>query len=264
MFRFIQILGIFFAFTFLFSAYTKWISPGYFEITLMDQNLADTRIFAAYLARFIIGLELALGLSLLLPFYRRILLSIAMLMIVIFTLHLLYMVSLGDTENCGCLGELIALSPLESVAKNLILLLMAAILYKKSRFQKRAPKTVMILSFFFLVIPWVQLPIQDYDSFVFNDYSHFEKVGRVDLTAGDKLVGIFNLDCEHCQEAASKLANWEREKKKKYHSMHFISNRGPKQLLNLRGRPKVLFPMHLLTTKHFLNLLGVHRPESTI
>ena len=74
-----------------------------------------------------------------------------MLMIVIFTLHLLYMVSLGDTENGGCFGELIALSPLESVAKNLILLLMAAILYKKSRFQKRAPKTVMILSFFFLV-----------------------------------------------------------------------------------------------------------------
>ena len=114
------------------------------------------------------------------------------------------------------------------------------------------------------MIPWVQLPIQDYDSFVFNDYSHFEKVGRVDLTAGDKLVGIFNLDCEYCQEAASKLANWEREKKKKYHSMPFISYRGPKQLLNLRGRPKVLFPMLLLTTKHFLNLLGVHRPESTI
>ena len=79
------------------------------------------------------------------------------------------MVSLGDTENCGCFGELIALSPLESVAKNLILLLMAAILYKKSRFQKRAPKTVMILSFFFLVIPWVQLPIQVFDLFVFND-----------------------------------------------------------------------------------------------
>ena len=44
MFRFIQILGTFFAFTFLFSAYTKWISPGHFEITLMDQNLADTPI----------------------------------------------------------------------------------------------------------------------------------------------------------------------------------------------------------------------------
>ena len=60
-----------------------------------------------------------------------------MLMIVIFTLHLLYMVSLGDTENGGCFGELIALSPLESVAKNLILLLMAAILYKKSRFHDK-------------------------------------------------------------------------------------------------------------------------------
>lgn len=261
MFRFIQILGIFFAFTFLFSAYTKWISPGYFEITLMDQNLADTRIFAAYLTRFIIGLELALGFSLLLPFYRRILLSIAMLMIVIFTLHLLYMVGLGDTENCGCFGELIALSPLESIAKNLILLLMAVILYKKSRFQKRAPKTVMILSFFFLVIPWVQLPIQDYDSFVFNDYSHFEKVGRVDLTAGDKLVGIFNLDCEHCQEAASKLATWEREKKKKIPLYALYFKEGSKTVAEFEAQTQSTFPYAFIDDKTFFELIGSSPPR---
>ena len=90
----------------------------------------------------------------------------------------------------------------------------------------------MILSFFFLVIPWVQLPIQGYDSFVFKVHSLFQKLVRVDLTAVDKLVGIFNLDCEHCQDAAPKLANGNG-KRKKHHSMHFISKRGSKQLLNL-------------------------------
>lgn len=40
------LLGI----TFLFSAYTKFVGPGFFEITLMDQGLAPDRFFAAQLA----------------------------------------------------------------------------------------------------------------------------------------------------------------------------------------------------------------------
>ena len=119
MFRFTQILGFLFSFSFLFSAYTKWIAPGYFEITLLDQGLASTRAFAGVLSRFIIGLELALGFSLLLPFYRKALLVFAIFLLSGFTLHLLYLWGLGQDENCGCFGELIAMSPLESIFKNL-------------------------------------------------------------------------------------------------------------------------------------------------
>ena len=61
------LLGI----TFLFSAYTKFVGPGFFEITLMDQGLAPDRFFAAQLARFFIGLEFALGILMLLPFYTK-------------------------------------------------------------------------------------------------------------------------------------------------------------------------------------------------
>ena len=52
-----------FALSFLFSAYTKFIAPGYFEITLMDQGLASTRYFAGHISRFFIGLEFALGVA---------------------------------------------------------------------------------------------------------------------------------------------------------------------------------------------------------
>lgn len=44
----------------------------------MTQNPDDVRVSSAYLTHFIIGLELALGFSLLLPFYKKTLLSIAM------------------------------------------------------------------------------------------------------------------------------------------------------------------------------------------
>ena len=55
-------LQIILAITFIFSAYTKAVGPGFFEITLMDQGLAPNRAFAGHMARFFIGLEFALGL----------------------------------------------------------------------------------------------------------------------------------------------------------------------------------------------------------
>ena len=48
------ILRLFFGLSFLFSAYTKFIAPGYFEITLLDQGITPTRELAAHLARFLL------------------------------------------------------------------------------------------------------------------------------------------------------------------------------------------------------------------
>ena len=55
---FVGIVRVLLGVTFLFSAYTKAVAPGFFEITLIDQGLAVTRNFAAHMTRFIIGMEL--------------------------------------------------------------------------------------------------------------------------------------------------------------------------------------------------------------
>ena len=67
----ILILIILLALTFLFSAYTKAVAPGYFEITLMDQGLAQDRNFAANMTRFFIGLEFAMGVFMIFPFFIK-------------------------------------------------------------------------------------------------------------------------------------------------------------------------------------------------
>ena len=46
-----RILQILLGVTFLFSAYTKAVGPGFFEITLMDQGLAANRALAGHMAR---------------------------------------------------------------------------------------------------------------------------------------------------------------------------------------------------------------------
>jgi len=54
-----SILRVFFAIRFLFSAYTKFVAPGFFEITLMDQNIANNMVWAAQLTRFLLAWNLA-------------------------------------------------------------------------------------------------------------------------------------------------------------------------------------------------------------
>lgn len=126
-----HILRLLFALSFLFSAYTKFVAPGYFEITLMDQGIASSRELAAHLTRFFIGLEFALGALLFFPYYTKKVVLFSIGLLGVFSLHLAYLFFLGDNENCGCFGEMISMNPAQSLLKNAILLSVAVWLYFK-------------------------------------------------------------------------------------------------------------------------------------
>ena len=112
-----HILRLLFALSFLFSAYTKFVGLGYFEITLMDQGIASSRELAAHLTRFFIGLEFALGVLLFFPYYTKKVVLFSIGLLGVFSLHLAYLFFLGDNENCGCFGEMISMNPAQSLQK---------------------------------------------------------------------------------------------------------------------------------------------------
>jgi len=195
----------------LFSAYTKFIASGYFEITLLDQGIAPTRELAAHLARFFIGIEFALGILFFLPFYTRKLLLFSIALLGIFSLHLAYLSFLGDSENCGCFGEMISLNPEQSLFKNGILLSIAFWLYTKSQKEEERKPISFVLAVVIIASMWFFLPLAGKEAQKFTSFIHFEGRGRVDLSQGEVLVAVFNLDCEHCQEAATALGELTRE-----------------------------------------------------
>ena len=195
--------------TFIFSAYSKIISPGLFEILLIDSGIIETRFIAAYLTRLLIGFELALGLLIFQPNYlKKIIIPVTIGLLAAFTLYLGYTgIILGDKENCGCFGELIKMTPVESIYKNVIFLVIAVFLYKKVKSKKTKkilPVTITILSF---LLVFLIVPITNVRDFKFEKYTSFEGYGRVDLAEGDHLLAVFNLDCDHCQDAATEI--WE-------------------------------------------------------
>jgi hypothetical protein len=203
------ILQIILGGTFIFSAYSKIIAPGMFEILMINSGFIETRVVASYLTRLLIGFELALGILLLQPNYlKKIVIPATLALLTGFTLYLGYVGFIqGNNDNCGCFGELIEMTPIESIFKNIVFIILSVFLYKtieKKKKQKILPIVLTLVSF---ALVFLIIPIKSSSDFKFAEYTSFEDYGEVNLAEGEYLLAVFNLDCDHCQETATEI--WE-------------------------------------------------------
>ena len=256
-----KVLQIILGTTFIFSAYTKAVGPGFFEITLMDQGLAPSRFFAGHMARFFIGLEFALGLLILLPFYVKKLIQFTFLLLGGFTAHLIWLWSLGDTENCGCFGEMISMTPEQSIIKNLVMLSVAFVIYKTAQTKSISKNIPIGISGVTILSMWLLLPMPNYEDFPFESFTHFEPKGRVDLTSGEKLITVFNLDCDHCQETASALGELKRKHEKFPELYVLFYKEGSTTVEDFENLTQSNFPYTLIDVKIFFDLIGDSPPR---
>jgi hypothetical protein len=118
---------------FLFSAFTKMYSKfeGFdslfhpsiwmFEKTIVDVKLANWHN-AQYLARFVLAAEIAAGFAILgARRLKSLVVPLMILLLLIFIGHLCYQIHLfGNSGNCGCFGQIIKMTPLEAIIKNVI------------------------------------------------------------------------------------------------------------------------------------------------
>jgi hypothetical protein len=212
--RLYNILRIILALVFAISAATKLIAPGLLEIILVDHGITATRASAAIITRLLIGFEFSLALLLLQKNYlKRIILPAVLLFLAAFTIYLVYaQFVLNDNQNCGCFGAVVRMSPVESIIKNIFLMALTIFLYRKE--EKGSKKKIIPLILFFISFPIVfaLTPIKSDSSFPFNKFTEFAGAGRTDLAEGEKLIFLFSLDCDHCQQTAREIV----ELKKKY------------------------------------------------
>ena len=257
----ILILRILLAITFLFSAYTKAVAPGYFEITLMDQGLAQDRNFAAHMTRFFIGLEFAIGIVMLFPFFIKKLMVFTFFLLSGFTIHLIYLTIIGDNENCGCFGEMISMTPEESILKNIVMIAISIFLYKKSSEKTIHIGIPLILSFVIISSTWVYLPIPDHKNLPFKEFTKFEPIGRVDLSEKNALLAIFNLDCDHCKDAARELAQLKKVNPKFPDLYVLYFKEGATTVENFESLTNSKFPYSIIDVNTFFDLIGDSPPR---
>jgi hypothetical protein len=197
------------------------LSTAAFEIVLVQQGQLS-RDLAAPTARLLIAVELLLGLLFCQrALLRRLVIPAAGALLTAFTVYLL--TRLGADDNCGCFGDVVAMTPGQAIAKNIVMLAVAGTLYRLLPLatpETRAWRMPAALAVGSALAVLLLLPMRP--SSVPNEnggenggenaVSRFARftVSAVDgttpsLTAGVQVVAFFSLDCEHCQDTARML-----------------------------------------------------------
>jgi thiol-disulfide isomerase/thioredoxin/uncharacterized membrane protein YphA (DoxX/SURF4 family) len=123
---------------FIVSAVAKLYPSPYFAISTFEVKqlypLGFSAEIAPYFSRVLIGIEFALGIAILMPHYlKKITIPATLLLLTIFTLHLSYTTfSSGNAGNCGCFGELIPMTPVEAIIKNILAIGLLIWLFKST------------------------------------------------------------------------------------------------------------------------------------
>ncbi|MES2690924.1 MAG: MauE/DoxX family redox-associated membrane protein, partial [Bacteroidota bacterium] len=97
----------------------------YFEIFDMHYFID----YAVAIAMFICIFEIMVGVALLLGAYTRLTMWLLLLMIVFFTILTGYSAITGKVTDCGCFGDAIKLTPVQSFMKDLVLLVLILVLF---------------------------------------------------------------------------------------------------------------------------------------
>lgn len=122
---------------FILSAISKLFPIEAFDLAIVNQGITNWNL-APYLSRFIISVELFLGISFFItPLVKKIAVPFSFLLLVIFCVQLIIQIVEGSgSKNCGCFGEFIPMSSLEALIKNLVLILLLYLLHKYFTYEK--------------------------------------------------------------------------------------------------------------------------------
>mgnify|MGYP003553461606 FL=1 len=201
---------------FLFSAYLKVIAINGFEIYVYTVNPFNLN-FSFFFARLIIGVEFTIGILLLLGYRYKIIHTISIVLLSIFSIFLITQLVAGSKENCFCFRDAISFTPLESLVKNIALIIILLIIRKLPATQFRYISIVSLLfSVGGLVVPFIISPP---DNWVQNRYAQYTEFDAEILTQtltepiyegkhlneGKKLICYFSMGCEYCKLTAGKI-----------------------------------------------------------
>jgi len=133
-----------------------------FERNFLVNGIGMGYDMAKILSRLLIGLEFSLAVLILLPFSLKKLVFPSLIgLLGVFSIHLLIQTIGGESSNCGCFGELIPMTPLQALIKNLItigLLILPLTILKDGLVEKKKFRIVVYLNLSVWILMFVFLP----------------------------------------------------------------------------------------------------------
>ena len=206
------LLGVFFIGT----AVLKLLSIDSFEIYIYSFGLFSYT-WTTFFSRILIFSELIIGISLILNIWFKKIWWLTMLMMVGFTLFLVYAAIFRNDSNCHCFGDLIELNPTQSVFKNIIAIMLLLIIRKgQSHDYKPLMRKWLVAGTFViaLAIPFVLVPMDVIYNRIYSEKENVNTVAFYESLSDSTFVGLqqgrylFNYalaGCKFCRLGAEKV-----------------------------------------------------------
>lgn len=255
---------------FILSGVSKLYPIEPFEIIFVDLGVANF-LFAPFLARFIIAFEIFLGLSIIFnSWFKDVIYKLTLASLLIFTIYLIYLlIAQGNDVDCGCFGSFLALTPIQSIVKNVILILL--LLFVKRRFHTYG-RLVWILPLVFLTISFSatfllnRVGLHNLQGAEVNEKVDFSGLPtqyktnqKVDFSKGKKMVAFFTWKCPHCINAARKFAFLNKQTK--ITNLYIvIGSKNESGLLEFIEKTKYDFPTIWMKDDEFFKYSGGRLP----
>ena len=197
---------------FLLSAIAKLYPTPLYGITKVFEEgqlipMGFNADFAPFLSRLIIGFEFFIAFAILQSHYiKKLVIPSTILLLTVFSIDLSLDVFAGNNENCGCFGQLIPMTPVEALIKNILTIFILVFIYKNVKDKKESNFLLLFNGYLIIsVLMFSFLPIatnsnnrqvSSYTNYVNTDF---------DINEGKKILCFFDAGCEHCMDAAKSL-----------------------------------------------------------
>ena len=238
----------------------------YFEIKQLVQGLGFNEILAQYFSRSIIAFEFFIAISVLINNYlKRIIYPISILLLVAFTTHLTYLVFQANDGNCGCFGELIPMTPLEAIIKNIITILILYFLYQKtpknfsSNFRSLIILMLSCLLFMFIYVPLrSNQKIQENTKMSLNQVTspYSKYISQTDIDSGEKILCFFAPGCDHCQLAAKQIKELQNNIEDFPEVYIVCLEEEPEKIPNFLNKAGADFKYEIMDILNFMEVFG--------
>ena len=217
---------------FIIAAILKLITIDEIEIYIYSFNILSFLMTTVF-SRLLIAGELILGSFLVFKIHYKYTWYITLVVQLLFTMFLLYVLAFRNDANCHCFGELVELSPVESILKNVVVIALLFFIKTSVCDADAIPRKNMtlklILFFSSLIIPFLVTPMDSvykmvyslereistidlYDSFedvvamnFIDDDIVFDSTAVIDVE-GEQMIVIVSSGCKYCRLGVKKLS----------------------------------------------------------
>lgn len=203
---------------FIVSAVLKLLSLANFELYIYSFNIVNFTL-SCFAARAIIAAEILLGLLLIAKMKYKAAWWLTLLMLIGFSLLLVYVILFRNDNNCHCMGDIVEIKPSLSLIKNLVAIALMLCVRKEEDYRFRGRIVALVIAFLAAIVPpFILFPMDNiYNMFSKTDNLNFNAaefnalmadstMQGVSFDDGNYIVGVVSSGCEFCHTGGLKLS----------------------------------------------------------